>query len=100
MAEFVRKNKLLISGTFKPKPGQSGTPSAASVRLVYTDMSGAQTDETLSMTHDTTTDTWSALWDTNNCKGGEVFWVAWCTGGLVGSTQGSFAINANKANTV
>jgi hypothetical protein len=99
MAEFIRKNKLVISGTFTPKAGQSGTPSAAHVHIVYTNLSGAQTSETLDMTHNAD-GSWSALWDSNNCKSGPVEWVAYCTGGLVASTQGSFNIKANLANTI
>jgi len=98
MALFVRKNELVISGTFVAADGSNTAPTNAEVVVVYPVGVGTQS-ATIPMTKNVTTGVWSATWDSSASDAGRVEWMAHCWGGLVAATEGSFELAANSANT-
>jgi hypothetical protein len=101
---LVRKNQILISGTFS-LPGADGVPalvqpSSATLILSYTNTQEKVVMTTIAMTYDAGTETWSGVWDSSDCKVGRVDWLVYSSGALVAADEGSFHIYANDANTV
>lgn len=100
MTDFIRKNLILLDATFTPVQGVVGAPSSAQIVLVYKNTSGAMVRDILPMTLQNDGVTWRAVWDSSQTIGGVVQWMTYCSGGLVGSDEGSFTINANGANVI
>lgn len=98
MVAFIRKNALLISGTFTAADGSGDVPTNAEVVIVYPTLAGRQT-ATIEMSLDTTTNIWSASWDSSVAIAGRVDWMAHCWGGVTAAAEGSFDLRANLANT-
>jgi hypothetical protein len=96
MARFIRKNELVFTGTFTLADGTLGVPTAAYLVLSYTNNLGQPTKTTIGMT--STLGVWSAVWDTSDCRDGNVDWLVYSTGSLIAADEGSFDIYANSAN--
>lgn len=97
MPRFVRKNELLFSGAFTLLDGSVGVPTAVNLVLAYTNTLGRHVQTTIAMS--ATLGIWTALWDTSDCKDGNVDWLVYSTGSLIAADEGSFEIYANTANT-
>jgi hypothetical protein len=93
---FVRKNALVISGSFIAADGSGTQPANAEVVIVYTSPTGPAT-QTIAMAQ--TGAIWSASWDSTVAVPCRVDWMAHCWGGLQAASQGSFELIANSANT-
>jgi|WetSurMetagenome_2_1015567.scaffolds.fasta_scaffold289393_1 hypothetical protein len=100
MSIFVRKNVVTISTTFVASDGSTTQPSAANCVLTYKDLSGVGQQTTIPMSYNTISGAWVATWDTSAAGEGLVHWMVYGYGTLQASTQGSFEICANAANTV
>lgn len=97
MTKFTRRNEIVCSGTFTAVDGSTAQPSAAEAVLVYTSMSGAKATVVVPLTVGAAA-VWSGVWDSSNAAPGLVEWMIHCWGGLVAATEGSFYIEANRAN--
>lgn len=98
MSTFTRRALLMFTAKFLPLAGETGTPSAAEVKMSYKDLSGSERQETIPLTLDTDGETWTCDWDTTNAGAGRVDWAARCWGGLQAAVQGHFNVAANTAN--
>ena len=93
----VRRNRLTFSATFTPSDGSLASASAAHLTLTYTNRQGATSTDNVELAN--SSGVWSATWDTSNVGSGQrVDWVSWCEGPLQAAAQGSFHVDANKAN--
>ncbi len=99
MASFVRKNLLLISGTFVV-PGQESTDQPQNVvcQLSFLSLNGVPSTDTINMSFDSATNVWSATWDSSAAQAGTVSWVVFGSGGVQAAAQGQFQLQANAAN--
>ena len=100
MSAFVRKNLLVATAAFTAADGSNTQPSSATLVVNYNNISGVPTQAQVSMTFNSTTDDWIGTWDTSVVKSGNVDWMVFGVGSLQAAAEGSFQINANKANTV
>lgn len=100
MSIFVRKNLLEAVATFTAADGSNTQPSAVTLVVNYNNISGVQTQSQVSLTFNATTDDWIGAWDTSVVKSGNVDWVIFGSGSLQAAAQGSFQIEANRANNV
>lgn len=96
MARFVRRNELLFSGVFTLPDGTVGVPTAVNLVLAYTNNLGQATKVTIAMS--VALGVWSCVWDTSDCRDGNVDWLVYSTGALIAADQGSLDIYANTAN--
>lgn len=96
MAKFVRKNKIVVSGTFVAADGSGTQPTSAEAVLTYTNLSGTTSTDTVALTN--TAGVWKGSWDSSNAGPGSVEWTIFGYGALVAALDGSFVIKANKSN--
>lgn len=99
MPTFVRKNELVISGTFEVEDSPTTQPSTATAVISYKTGSGATASATISLSKDAN-NVWSGAWDSSAAGEGRVDWVVYCSGGVIAAAEGTFMISANRANTV
>jgi hypothetical protein len=115
---FVRKNTLTVTCYAVAADGTNTQPSGVTVNLSYKNLSGVvssssfaltyvaptQVTETDPITGNTFTKTignnWTGTFDTSVCGPGQVDWVAYASGAIQPAAQGTFLVQANKANVV
>lgn len=100
MAVFVRKNALIFTVAFTAADGSSTQPTTAYAVLKFKNLSGAQTQVSISLTYNTTNNNWTGAWDSSAAQQGNVDWVVYGAGNLEAAAQGQFQITANSANNV
>lgn len=99
MAVFVRKNLLVCTAIFTD-PALDGTqPSVVTAYLTFTNRSGVQETDQVSLSYDSATAQWSGEWDSSVGQAGNVDWMIFGAGALQAAAQGSFQLLANTANT-
>ena len=97
MTKYTRGNELIFKATFGAIDGTDAQPENAELDIAYTDNANAKVRKTHSMTQQVD-GSFVYTWDSRDCKGGDVFWVAHCWNGLIAATQGTFTLEANRAN--
>lgn len=100
MQKFVRGNQIVCSGKFTPVSGSAETTEAEAV-IVYTDDAGNEQTETITLTDDGDGN-WTGTFDSSLCKemtDQEIDWVIRSTEGIIATSQGTFRILANRANS-
>lgn len=94
---IIRGNRLTFKAQFTPSDGSVVVPSEAYLTLVYKDRSGGLQTDNVALQN--IAGVWTGSWDTSNVGSGQrVEWMSWCEGLLQAAVQGSFHIDANKAN--
>jgi hypothetical protein len=92
-----------------PAPPTIVNPTSATVVLKFKGLNEQLQQQTIAMALDSTSNTWSASWDTSNCIGSpfgdsspdsRVDWVVYGAGIAQAAQQGTFYVVANYANTV
>mgnify|MGYP000471643747 CR=1 FL=1 len=93
----VRRNRMTFQAQFIPPDGSAVVPAAAHLTLVYKDRSGGLRTDNVELQN--SAGVWTGSWDTSNVGSGQrVEWMSWCEGLLQAAVQGSFHVDANKAN--
>jgi hypothetical protein len=106
---FIRRNLITINAQFVP-PGYCAyingvaqpppvQPTTAVAVLLFPVASGAQVTAVIPMTLGSDGITWSCVWDSSACSGGECSWVVYASGAVQSAAEGGFTILANPANT-
>jgi hypothetical protein len=99
MTEFTRQSVLICSGRFTPADGSTTQPSTVTCVLTYTNLSGTQSRDTITLTLQADGITWQGSWDNTNSKPDSlVEWAVTGTGAVKGSDQGFFYTKGNSAN--
>ena len=99
MAAFVRKNVLVATATFTAADGSGTQPSSATCVVRFRSQAGPQ-EVSLPMTFNSSSNTWTANWDSSAAVKGVVEWMIYSAGALQAAAQGQFQLDANQANTV
>ena len=103
MAAFVRKTIVTITVTFTAADGTATQPTSANCVFHFNDQTGTPQEATIALTHNTTPNTWTGLWDTSVVTGpgpSTVSWMAYGYGALQAAAEGCFEVYANEANHV
>lgn len=98
MAVFVRKNLLICTATFSDPANDGAQPSSVTAYLTFTNRSGVQETDQVSLSFSSATQEWSGEWDSSAAQNSNVDWMVYGSGTLQASAQGSFQIVANTAN--
>ena len=98
MGVIIRKNIVTFSLVFTAADGSATQPSAAVVNVSYSDLSAVAHTTQIPLTN--TNGAWIGSWDSSASGDGTVYWMAYGYGTLQASTQGSFEVGANPANTL
>ena len=103
MGSFVRKNKLVLSGTFTASDGSATAPSTVTANLAYTNTGGSPAQASVVLTLGADGVTWSGSWDSSVAligQASQVNWVVYTAGALVAAAEGTFTLAANSANVI
>lgn len=97
MQNIVRGNEVEFTAVFKSTPAHPyAQPAGVFIRVTYVKNSARQTAEGVMSK---TGDVWTYVWNSIVANAGQVdYWIL-SNGELVASTQGSFMLLANTANT-
>ena len=98
MSVFVRKNLLICTAIFADPALDGAQPSSVVAYLTFTNRSGVQETDQVSLSYSSSTKQWSGSWDSSACQDGNVDWMIYGAGSLQAAAQGSFQITANTAN--
>lgn len=98
MDSFTRKNLMRISVSFEPIDGSGAEPTSAACSVNYRRKDGKFWSENFPLTKEESTGLWIGHWDSSKAAAGEIDWVAECQGPVMGAVQGTFLLEANRAN--